>query len=325
MNIRQLRALCEVLKHGLHMSAAAKALHTSQSGVSKQIHELEEELGVTIFIRRRNRVVGVSDAGRVLISIAERIVKDAETMHVVAADYSSKSAGTFVLATTHTHARHTLPGFLTEFAREHPAVSLQLRAGTPTECCRLVADGAADIAVSTQPDEVLDEVASIPVYKLARSLFAPVGHPLLAAKRLDLRTLVRYPLITYDDTFSSRRFIKRVFEESGFEPTIAMRAIDPEICKTYVAMNMGVAILPRIAYDEAVDTSLRIRDVGHLFEHGVINVYVRRHAYLRKFVYDFIVSFAPHVSRETIDRFLQSPTNEAPPATADVPFAQRRP
>ena len=322
MNIRQLRALCEIFKNGLHISAAAKALHTSQSGVSKQILELEQELGVTIFVRQRNRVIGISDAGLTLVSIAERIVKDAEMMHTVAADFSSKNAGSFVVATTHLHARHTLPAFVKEFAKQHPGVFLQLRAGTPTECCRLVTDGAADVAISLPPDN-MDRLVSIPAYKLGRSLVTPKGHPLLSIGRLDLKAIAKYPLITYDYTFRGRRVVKQVFEESGLQPTIALQAIDPEICKTYVAMGMGVAILPQIAYDEVVDTTLRIRDVGHLFEHGIVNVYLRRGDYLRKFVYDFISLFAPHLSREVIDQFREVALDAVTPFITETPFAQR--
>lgn len=324
MNIRQLRAVCEVVKHGLHISAAAETLHTSQSGVSKQILELEDELGITIFVRRRNRVVGISDAGRTLLSLAERIVKDAETMHAIAADYSSKSAGSFVVATTHLHARHTLPGFVSAFSKRHREVSLQLRAGTPTECCRLVAEGAADVAISLPPDTT-DGLVTVPAYKLARCLVTPIGHPLLSAGRLDLKAIAKHPLITYDDTFRSRRVVKQVFEDAGLQPTIALRAIDPEICKTYVAMGMGVAILPQIAYDEAVDTTLRIRDAGHLFEHGVVNVYLRRGDYLRKFVYDFILLFAPHLNQGKIDEFLEAAPDAVTPIISDIPFAQRHP
>ncbi|HEY4374191.1 MAG TPA: LysR substrate-binding domain-containing protein [Burkholderiales bacterium] len=321
MNIRQLRALCEILKHGLHISAAADALHTSQSGVSKQILELEQELGVTIFLRRRNRVTGLSDAGRTLVAIAERIVKDADKMYAVAADYSGKGAGSFVVATTHLHARHTLPGFVREFARRNPEVILQLRAGTPTECCRLVAEGVADVAISLPPDST-EGLVSIPAYKLGRCLVAPIGHPLLAASRLDLKAIAKYPLITYDDTFRSRRVVRQVFEDAGLTPTVALQAIDPEICKTYVALGMGVAILPQIAYDEAVDTTLRTRDTGDLFDHGVVNLYLRRGDYLRKFVYDFIALFAPHLERETVDRFREAPAGTPAPA-ADMPFARR--
>lgn len=323
MNIRQLRALCEIVKHDLHMSAAAQVLHTSQSGVSKQILELEEELGITIFIRRRNRLIGISDAGRALISIAARIVSDAETMYAVAADHSSKAGGRFVVATTHLHARHTLPGFVSAFARTHRDVSLQLLAGTPTECCRLVADGAADLAITLPPDSA-EGLAAIPTYKLARSLVVPAGHPLLSVKRLDLRAIAKYPLITYDDSFRSRRIVRQVFEENGLQPTVALRAIDPEICKTYVAKGLGVAILPTIAFDVAMDSTLRVRDAGHLFEPGVVYIYLRRGVYLRQFVYDFMLTFAPHLTRAAIDGFLAADADAAPPELR-IPYAQRHP
>ena len=323
MNIRQLRAVCEVLKHGLHISAAAQSLHTSQSGVSKQILELEEELGVTIFVRRRNRLVGLTDAGRALVSIAERMVKDAATMQAVAADYGSISTGSLVVATTHLHAQNTLPAFVSAFAKKHERVALQLRAGTPTECCRLVADGAADMAISLSPDNA-DGLVGIPAYRLERCLFVPVGHPLLSAGRLDLKAIARYPLITYDDSFRSRRVVRQVFEDSGFHPPVALRAIDPEICKTYVAKGMGVAILPRVAYDPAVDVGLRIREVGHLFEPGIVNVYLRRGAHVRKVTYDFLLLFAPHLSRRAVDHFLDAP-DTASLAVSALPFAQRHP
>ena len=324
MNIRQLRALCEVLKSGLHISAAAKALHTSQSGVSKQILELEEELGITIFIRRRNRVIGVSDAGRTLVAIAERIVKDADAMYAVAADYTSKSAGSFVVATTHLHARHTLPAFVRGFAAKHHGVSLQLRAGTPTECCGLVADGAADLAISLPPDNA-EGLVTLPAYRLARCLVTPIGHPLLSARRLDLKAIAQYPLITYDDTFRGRRVVRQIFEDSGLQPTVALQAADPEICKTYVALGMGVAILPRIAYDETLDTALRVREAGHLFEDGIVNVYLRRGDYLRKFVYDFMLLFAPHLSAEKIAELLAAPPDTVTPASWNIPYAQPHP
>lgn len=323
MNIRQLRAVCAVLKHGLHISAAAQSLHTSQSGVSKQILELEEELGVTIFVRQRNRLIALTDAGRALVAVAQRMVKDAELMQAVAADYSSKSAGSFVVATTHLHAQHTLPAFVSAFARKHHGVSLQLRAGTPTECCRLVADGAADVAISLPPDNA-DGLVAIPAYRLARCLVAPIGHPLLSAERLELKAIARYPLITYDDTFRSRSLVKQIFEESGLQPAIALRAIDPEICKTYVAKGMGVAILPKIAYDQALDATLRIRDVGSLFEPGIVNVYLQRGAHVRKFVYDFLLLFAPHLTRKSVDACLEDP-DRASLDTSQLPFAERHP
>ncbi|MES2185082.1 MAG: LysR substrate-binding domain-containing protein [Pseudomonadota bacterium] len=322
MNIRQLRALGEILKHGMHISAAAKVLHTSQSGVSKQILELEEELGVTIFLRRRNRVIGLTEAGIRLAPLAEQVVKDAERMQAVAADYSGKNTGSFVVATTNLHARHTLPASIREFTRLHPEVSLQLLAGTPTECCRLVTEGVADLAISLPPDS-LDGLASIPAYRLKRHLVAPRGHPLLSTERLTLVDIVKYPMITYDDTFRSRRIVKQMFEETGQHPTVALQAIDPETCKTYVAMGMGVAILPEIAYDQAIDTKLRSRDAGSLFEPGVVHICLRRGDYLRGFVYQFLSLFAPHLTREAIDLFREASPDEVTAPLSEIPFAHR--
>ena len=147
-------------------------------------------------------------------------------------------------------------------------------------------------------------LVSIPAYRLNRYLFAPIGHPLLSTEKLELKDIAKYPLITYDDAFRSRRVVRQVFEENGLYPTVALQAIDPEICKTYVALGMGVAILPEIAYDEAVDIALKIRDAGHLFEYGVVNAYLRRGDYLRKIAYDFLLLLASHLTRETIDRVL---------------------
>jgi LysR family cys regulon transcriptional activator len=322
MNIRQLRALGEVLKHGMHISAAAKVLHTSQSGVSKQILELEDELGVTIFLRRRNRVIALTEAGIALAPLAERIVKDAERLQAVAADYNGRSAGNFVLATTHLHARHTLPAAIREFTKQHPEVSLQLLAGTPTECCRLVTEGVADLAITLPPDSA-DGLIAIPVYRLKRHLVAPVGHPLLSLEKLDLSAIARYPLVTYDDTFRSRRIVKQVFEETGLHPTVALQAIDPEICKTYVAMGLGVSILPEVAFDPEMDVGLAARDAGHLFESGVVNVYVRRGDYLRKFVYRFLSLFSPHLTHQFVEQYRDQSREQAADSPLEIPFARR--
>jgi LysR family cys regulon transcriptional activator len=321
MNIRQLRALGEVLKHGMHISAAAKVLHTSQSGVSKQIMELEDELGVTIFLRKRNRVIGLTAAGLAVAPLAERVVRDAERLQAVAADYSGKSTGSFVLATTHLHARHTLPAAVRAFTTQHPEVALQLLAGTPTECCRLVTEGAADLAISLPPDSV-EGLVAVPAYRLNRHLVTPAGHPLLSVEKLELSDIAKYPLITYDDAFRSRRVVRQVFEETGLQPTVALQAIDPEICKTYVAMGLGVSILPEVALSNT-DAALDSRDVGHLFEPGYVNIYVRRGDYLRQFVYRFLSLFAPHLTEQAIERCRETAPDELQSLRSAIPFARR--
>ena len=320
MNIRQLRALCEVVKQGLRISAAAEALHTSQPGVSRQIIELEEELGVAIFVRRRNRIIGVSEPGRTLIALAERIVRDAESMRSVAADYSGEGAGTLTIATTHTHACYTLPKFIQSFSARFPRVALHLREGSPAQCCEMVAQAEADIGIVTETSEALETIATLPAYRLSRCLVTPADHPLLKAKPLTLEKIARFPLITYDASFSSRRSLDLAFAKKGLTPRIVLRAIDADVSKKYVSLGLGVAILPKIAFQPDTDRSLRARELEGLLDHGLVSVCIRKGSHLREYVYAFISEFAPHLKRRVVDKALRS--EDASFDEVEVPFAQ---
>jgi LysR family cys regulon transcriptional activator len=306
MTLRQLRALHEVVKQGLRVSAAAEALHTSQPGVSRQILELEHELGVAIFVRERGRLVAITAAGEALLSVAERMLRDADSLRMIASDYNSKDTGQLSIATTHTHACYTLPSVIQKFSAAYPRVQLSLREGTPVQCCEFVAAASADIAIVTETTEVFESLATLPAYTLPRCLVAPVGHPLLRQRELTLEKIARYPLITYDSAFSSRRSVDRAFASGGLTPNIVLRAIDADVSKKYVDLGLGVAILPAIAYEAKTDRSLRARDVNHLFDQGVVNVCVRKGSYLREFIYAFIALFAPHLTRRVVSRRLSS-------------------
>jgi LysR family cys regulon transcriptional activator len=320
MTLRQLRALQEVVKQGLRISAAADALHTSQPGVSRQILELEQELGVSIFVRKRGRLVSVTDAGEALLTVAERMLGDAASLRTIANDFSSKDAGQLSIATTHTHACYTLPRVIQQFSVAYPRVQLSLREGTPAQCCEIVAAAGADIAIVTQTSEVFETLATLPAYRLARCLVVPVRHPLLKEKALTLDKIARYPLITYDSSFSSRRTVDRAFAARGLTPNIVLRAIDADVSKKYVALGLGVAILPTITYDPSVDKSLRTLGVDHLFEQGLVNVCLRKGSYIREFIYAFITMFAPHLTRGVVSRGLTSDA-AALPLPDDVPVA----
>ncbi|HYC48180.1 MAG TPA: LysR substrate-binding domain-containing protein [Burkholderiales bacterium] len=320
MTLRQLRALQEVVKQGLSISAAAAALHTSQPGVSRQILELEQELGVSIFVRKRGRLVSITEAGEALLAVADRMLSDAASLRTIASDYSSKDTGQLSIATTHTHACYTLPRVIQQFSAAFPRVQLSLREGTPSQCCEILAAGGADIAIVTQTSEVFESLATLPAYRLPRCLVVPLGHPLLAERKLTLEKIARFPLITYDSTFSSRRSVDRAFAARGLTPNIVLRAIDADVSKKYVALGLGVAVLPTIAYDATLDPSLRALDVDHLFDQGLVNVCLRKGGYIREFVYAFITMFAPHLTRRLVLRSLSADAAATPPVH-DLPAA----
>jgi LysR family transcriptional regulator, cys regulon transcriptional activator len=319
MTLRQLRALHEVARQGLRISAAARALHTSQPGVSRQILELEQDLGVDIFVRKRGRLVAITEAGQALLAVADRMLADAEALRQIAGDYSTKEFGNLAIATTHTHACYTLPAVIKQFSAAYPGVQLTLREGTPAQCCELVATAGADLAIVTQTSEVFESLAVLPAYRVSRSLVLPIGHPLLKERELTLEKVARYPLITYDSTFSSRRSVDHAFAVRGLAPKIVLQAIDADVSKKYVELGLGIAVLPTITYQAKQDRRLRIRGADHLFEQGVVNVYLRKDRYIREFLYVFITMFAPHLTRRVVVRALQGESARLP--LRDVPVA----
>ncbi len=300
MKLHQLRYLCEVHKHGNHISAAAEALHTSQPGISKQIQLLEAELGFEVFERRRNRIVGVTDPGREVLAIAQRMLADADNLKNVREDFVARDGGRLILATTHTQARYVLPRVIEKFVHRWPTVRLNLRQGNPTQICELVEAGEADIAVGTETTRPFPNLVMLPCFELTRSVIAKVGHPLLEAKRLTLKEIAKYPIITYDPAFSGRWKVMNAFKQAGIETTVIFGAMDADVSKTYVELGLGIAILTTVAFDAAHDINLRARDASHLFEPSTTYVTLRANSYLRRYAYDFIGLLAPGLTPDSV-------------------------
>ena len=301
MNLRQLLTLCEVVDQGLKLSAAALSLHRSQPSVTRQIQELEQELGVTIFVRKRNRILELTPQGREILLSARRILKEVHNIRGASDDLAEPVQGEFTVATTHTQARYTLPPVIGVFKQAYPNVRLSLRQATPVQCCELVARGAVDIAICTETRDELEDVVEIPCYRLNRSVVVPRAHPLLKVKSLTLEAIARYPVITYDDGFSGRWVLDRAFSRRGLNPNVVLSAIDADVSKAYVEMGLGIAILATIAFDSKRDANLRRIDASHLFAASTLRVVVRRNSYLRAYMLSFIRMFAPRLRQPAID------------------------
>ena len=305
MKLQQLRYLHEVSRCGLNLSEAAQALHTSQPGISKQIQQLEDELGVDILVRRGKRVVGVTEPGRVILGIAERMLQDAENLKHVAREFSAEDEGSFAIATTHTQARYALPPVITHFSQHYPKVRLSLRQGSPQHIADLVKSGDADIAIVTEAAEFYDGMVLLPCSQWNRCVITPLKHPLLKEKQLTLEAIARYPVVTYDFAFTGDSPVKRAFDNRGIAPNVVLTAIDADVIKTYVEMGLGIGILAKMAFDPARDLSMRLIDAIHLFEPSMTRIAVRPNVYLRGYVYEFIELFAPHLKRAVVDATLK--------------------
>jgi len=304
MKLQQLRYLVEVARRGLNVSEAAEALYTSQPGISKQIRLLEEELGVTVFERGGKRLTAITEPGRVVLEIAERIQGDAENIRRIGEEYSGGDSGSLVIATTHTQARYALPAVVKSFVDRHPLVRLSLHQGHPAQIAEWTLKGEADIAIATEALDQYPQLVMLPCYQWVHCVIAPDGHPILDERSLSLNALARWPLITYDPAFAGRSRINKAFDLAQLKPNVVLTAIDADVIKTYVGLGLGLGIIARMAFDPQRDIGLQALPAEHLFGSNTTRIGLRRGTHVRRYEYDFIEIFAPHLTRRAVDMAL---------------------
>lgn len=312
MNFQQLRSVREAIRNRFNLTEVANALHTSQPGVSRQIRELEDELGVEIFVRAGKRLTGLTEPGRVMIPIIERLLHETENLRSAGQDFAHQDDGPLSIAATHSQARYALPPVVRDFRSLYPRVTLTLHQGSPRQIAQMLIDGEADIGFATEALAQYPQLVALPCYRWTHSVVAPAGHPLLqecAAGPLTLAALARYPIVTYDVGYTGRTHIDEAFARAGVKPSVVLTAMDADVIKTYVELGMGVGIVASIAFDESRDRNLQAADVGHLFEINVTRLAIRRGSYLRAYVYAFIEAFAAPLTRDVVQRALQSPAD----------------
>ena len=307
MNLQQLRYMQEIVRQGLKISDAAAALYTSQPGVSKQIKLLEEELGMEIFVRNGKRLSAITEPGKAILEIAQRILNDTDNLKRVSHEFQAQDSGTLTVATTHTQARYALPPVVKQFIKRYPKVKLNLHQGSPTQIAQQVLDGEADIAIATESLALYDALITLPCYEWHHCVITPPKHPLLDEKKLTLEKIAQFPIVTYDFAFSGRGKINAAFEARNITPNIVLTAIDADVIKTYVELGLGIGIVAQMAYIPERDKHLRMMDTGNLFQPSTTRIALRKNEYLRGYAYHFIELFAPHLTRTMVTQALLLP------------------
>jgi LysR family cys regulon transcriptional activator len=302
MKLQQLRFLAEVARRDLNVSSAAEALFTSQPGISKQIKALEDELGIEIFVRNGKRLTGVTEPGRAVLAIAERLLAEAANLKRAGEEFANEKLGTLTIAATHTQARYALPRAVAAFKRRYPDVQIVIHQGNPSQICEQVAAGEADFCVATEQIAEHPALVALPCYQWNRCIVVPPRHPLLKVEPLTLEAVAKYPIVTYDFAFANRSMVNRAFEQRGLKLQVVLTASDADVIKTYVELGLGVGIMAKMAFDPKRDRLLRAIDAAHLFPSSTTRLGIKRGAYLRRYAYDFIELFAPNLSREMVGR-----------------------
>jgi LysR family cys regulon transcriptional activator len=304
MNFQQLRSIREAARRNYNLTEVANALYTSQPGVSRQIRELEDELGVVIFERNGKRLTGLTEPGKGILKIVERLLVEAENLQQASLEYAGQSSGTLTIAATHTQARYALPKVVQTFRAAFPDVRIALQQSSPEHIAEWVLSGKADIGIATEGLSQFPDLVSFPCYRWSHLIVVPDNHPLLSRSPIRLEDLAEFPLITYDVGFTGRGHLDAAFERAGLRPDIVLTAMDSDVIKQYVAMGLGVGIVASMAFDHGRDKGLRAVEASHLFAANTTRLAVRRGAYLRAYAQEFIQQFAPELSRREIERTL---------------------
>lgn len=308
MKLQQLRYICEVVNQGLNVSAASLRLHTSQSGVSKQILALESELGISIFVRNGKHISGMTPAGKAIVEQAMLVLQQSENLLKLAADYSDERTGSLAIATTHTQSRYVLPPVIRRFIDAYPDVSLQLHQGTPYQIAEIAAKGTADFAIATEAMELFSDLMMMPCYRWNRAVLVPQHHVLAGRQGVTLEELAQYPLVTYVPGFTGRARLDDAFQKLGLNPKVVFTAADADVIKTYVRLGLGIGIVAHMAYDATKDADLIAIDASHLFEDSITRIGFRKGSMLRAYMLDFIHMFADHLDRKIMEKVLMCQT-----------------
>ena len=310
MKLQQLRYIVEVLNNNLNVSATAESLYTSQPGISKQVRMLEDELGIQIFGRSGKHLTHVTDAGRDVINISREILAKVESIKSVAREHTLPDQGKLNIATTHTQARYALPDVIQGFMNKFPRVSLHMHQGTPAQISDLAAKGEADFAIATEALHLYNDLVMLPCYHWNRSVIVNKAHPLANKTHIDITDIAKYPLVTYVFGFTGRSELDQAFERAALTPKIVFTATDADVIKTYVRLGVGIGVIASMAVDEELDADLVKIDASHLFDYSTTKIGFRKGSFLRSYMFDFIERFAPHLTKDKVEKAMMLKNND---------------
>ena len=311
MNLHQFRFVQEAARRNLNLTETAKALYTSQPGVSKAILELEEELGVDIFSRHGKRLRSITEPGRQVLKSIEIIMREVGNLKRIGEEYSKQDVGTLSIATTHTQARYVLPGPVTQLRKQFPQVNIGLHQGSPDQVAKMLIDETADVGLATESLSQFEELVTLPAYEWQHVLVMRAEHPLAQLDRIDLEHLAAQPLVSYHPSFTGRTRIDRAFAQRQLKPNIVLEAIDSDVIKTYVRLGLGVGIVAEMAVrEDPPGGELVSRPLGHLLGQNVARIAFKRGAYLRNYVCSFAELLSDRLNRTLLQRAMSGEASD---------------
>ncbi|OCG22873.1 transcriptional regulator CysB [Gilliamella sp. wkB108] len=308
MKLQQLRYIVEVVNNDLNVSLASEKLYTSQPGISKQIKLLEDELGVQIFTRAGKHLSEVTPVGQKIVALAREILNKSQDIKIIAKEFSQPNQGSLTITTTYTQARYALPVVIQQFMQQYPNITLHMEQGSSSQCIIQAQSGQADFAIVTELSQLSDEMIALPCYHWNQAIIVMKDHPLAQSSLITLEQLAKYPLVSYDFS-NDGSDLNQAFNRANQSPNIVFSTTDAELIKTYVKLGVGVGIVAKMAVNDNANDDFAVLNAGHIFPYSTTYVVFKRSLFLRRYMYDFIRQFSPHLNRQTIDKLLLCETN----------------
>ncbi|MDP8100828.1 HTH-type transcriptional regulator CysB [Phocoenobacter atlanticus] len=304
MKLIQLRYIVEIVNQNLNISDTAKVLYTSQPGISKQVRQLEQELGVNIFERNGKHLKGLTEEGEKIVKIAREILVKTQGIKLIAEEQTQPDIGIIRIAAPNTQARYVLPQVIDVFKKKYPNISIHLHQGSPAQISNALLEGEVDLVIVTEAQSLFEGAILLPCYLWNRAVIVKKEHPLAKfvnqPTALTVKKLSKYDLITYTFGFSENSDLDNAFSQAGVLPKVVFSATDADVIKTYVRLGLGAGIMASMAYTEFDDDLIRI-DARHLFQSSMTQIAFRKGMFLRHYLYDFITEFAPHLTRTLVE------------------------
>lgn len=305
MTLTQLRYLIAIADSGLNITTAAERVHATQPGVSKQLKQLEDELGFQLFSRKGKSLHAITPAGQQVLERARVIAAEAANIRSIAADLRGEESGELAIATTHTQARFVLPRAIAALKQRYPDVSVHLKPQGDAQVMGVFERGQADLAIVSTSDAAPEGGLAVPLFRWRRSVIAPRGHALVALQRpLTLGELARHALVSYESSLRPESSLRRAFAAAGESPHFSCTSRDADLIKTYVRAGLGVGILAEMAILPEDAADLAVLDAAELFPACTTWLVLRRDRVPRSYALALAELIAPQLDRRDLQRAL---------------------
>jgi LysR family cys regulon transcriptional activator len=324
MKLQQLRFLAAVAQSDLNITQAASKLAATQPAISKQLRELEQELGFQLFERHGRSLTKVTAAGEKVLACAERMLVEVKNIKGISAEAKNDQSGSLSIGTTHTQARYVLPPVVSGFRQAYPTAQLHINQGTSEQLADLARTEKIDLVLATGSATLFNGFIRFPCYRWNMKLIVPLTHPLANKRMPTAQDIVKFPIVTYVFSLSGPASLLTPFSEKGLELDIAMTARDADVIKTYVRLGLGVGLIASVAVEPGADSDLRAIDLSHLLPSHTTWIGFPKAALLRGLAYDFLRAFAPHLTPRFVDRVRNAKSpQEAEQLLSATPLPER--